>query len=85
MTLVEKRMRAVDIQPASEPLKPGDAIILENVGGLFQLRRANVDIETPHAILNSDCTYSEDGTELHVPSWWFTALVKRYNAEHAHG
>ena len=83
--MYEKRMIAVHLDKTHEqsPLKAYDPIMLENVGGRMFIRKADPMTETPHAILNSDFSIDADGMIL-IPSWWYAALVKRYNAEHDH-
>lgn len=83
MTLHEKKMTAIRLEiTPPETLKAFDPVILENRGGMFILRKADLVKETPHAILNSDAQI--DGDKIYVPSWWHQALVNRYNAEHDH-
>jgi hypothetical protein len=85
MTLFEKRLSVVNVVlTPGETLQAFDPVILENVGGKFHIRKANYVTETPHAILNSDCTLVEGQGEILVPSWWLKALKARYNAEHDH-
>jgi prolyl oligopeptidase PreP (S9A serine peptidase family) len=86
MTLLEKRMVAVNVElKPAETLVPYDPVILEDRGGLKHIRKADVTIESPHAVLNSDARLSEDGTHVHVQSWWYNALIARYNHEHLKG
>lgn len=82
MSLIEKRMIAVHIKPAEE-LRAFDPVMLEDIGGRMRIRKADPAIEHPHAILNSDHKIDADGMIV-VPSWWYKALVSRFNAEHNH-
>ena len=86
MTLLEKRMVAVNVEiKPQDTLGPYDPVILENKGGLMYIRKADVQIESPHAVLNSDAKLSDDHSQIYVQSWWYTSLKARYNAEHLKG
>lgn len=84
MTMIEKRLIGVKVEiKEGQSLLAFDPVMLENRGGLFLIRKADLKTETPHAILNSDCEI-RNGT-IYVPAWWHKALMMRYEAEHNHG